>query len=190
MPCFDTIAFKALIQPGFDKIMKLKGVKKYPVHWQHDRDFDGGHDFYTMVYGVSKGGKKTWFEGLTTGTHYIIPSQYKEEAEALYRQLDSLTYDYVNKHPEQPYTYNYTTGYDIDKEFHINPYFWGYHHKNAVVYKLYCELGTDGNYHILSLDNKGQGWVPKEWKILKSYINGKKVYIKGMEPKKEKKDKK
>ena len=187
MLCFDTVAFKALIQPGFDKIMKLKGVKKYPVHWQHDRDFDGGRDFQSTVSGVSKDGKRTWFEGLTTGTHYIIPSKYKIEAETLYQHLDSLTYDYVNKHPEQPYTYKYTTGYDIYDGDFINPYFYGYHYINDVVYKLYCVLDEDGNYHILSLNNKGQGWVPKQWKILKSYINGEKVYIKGMEPKEDKK---
>jgi hypothetical protein len=45
-------------------------------------------------------------------------------------------------------------------------------------------------FYILSLIVKGDSWIPDEWKSLKSYINGEKVYIKGMEPKKEKDKKK
>jgi hypothetical protein len=33
--------------------------------------------------------------------------------------------------------------------------------------------------HILSISNKGEGWMPTEWQKLKSWINGKKVYLKG-----------
>lgn len=45
----------------------------------------------------------------------------------------------------------------------------------------------DGLYHILTLNSKGVHWVPRDWASLKSYINGEKVYIKGMEPKETKK---
>ena len=43
----------------------------------------------------------------------------------------------------------------------------------------------DGNYHILTLNNMGELWVPRDWQRLKSYINGERVYLKGMEPKKD-----
>ena len=39
-------------------------------------------------------------------------------------------------------------------------------------------------YYFLFCDTKGALWVPRESLILKSFINGKKEYVKGMKPKK------
>jgi hypothetical protein len=35
--------------------------------------------------------------------------------------------------------------------------------------------------HILSITSKGEGWMPVEWEKLKSWINGKKEYLEGIE---------
>ena len=57
--------------------------------------------------------------------------------------------------------------------------------------EIYVKLGIDNyNYflhfyqmedglHILSITSTGEGWMPKEWHKLKSWINGKKEYLKG-----------
>ena len=160
------------------KFKKLKGTKTYPVHWQHDDGFEPGHDFFSYGY--------VHF-GLCTGTHYIIPSEHENEVEVLYRQLDSLVYNYVNVlHPEQNYEYTFTTHFphlvheDIVKGRSSK--------ENEEEYYLCCVREKDDNYHIFTLRSRGTRWIPYDWTSLKSYINGKKVYIKGMEPKKEKEE--
>ena len=177
---FDTIAFSAYIQPIMKKFKKLKGTKTYPVHWQHDDGFEPGHDFFRYGY--------VHF-GLCTGTHYIIPSEHENEVEALYHQLDSLVYNYVSVlHPEQYYQYTFTTHFphlvheDIVKGRSSK--------EKEEEYYLCCVREKDGNYHIFTLNSRGTLWIPYDWEKLKSYINGKKVYIKCMEPKEDKEDKK
>ena len=59
----------------------------------------------------------------------------------------------------------------------------GENNKGEDSYYLSCKF-EDNGYHIFSYTVKGVGWVPREWKSLKSYINGEKVYIKGKEPNK------
>ena len=130
MQPFDTVAFNSHIQPVLKRVKKLKGAKAYPVYWRHDEGFKKKDDFVSITTRQSEysDNKHT---GLTTGIHYFIPSQYKTETEAIYQQLDSLAYDYVNSHPRQPYSYNYTQrfpylnlkdiitvhSYNDDKEF-------------------------------------------------------------------------
>ena len=99
----------------------------------------------------------------------------KEEAEALYKQLVSLAYDYINAHPEQPYRYRFTSRFSyinlVDVVEGVN------YGDDDEAYFLSCMFDEDG-YHILSLRNKGDRWIPKDWPKLKSYINGEKVYLK------------
>ena len=50
---------------------------------------------------------------------------------------------------------------------------------------------SDDNYYDLKgckvnpSTMKGELWIPRDWQRLKSYINGERVYLKGMEPKKD-----
>ena len=191
MKPFDGEAFCTHIQPVLKKLMKLKGAKSYPVHWQHDEGFEKESDFFTTPrYGRNQHEFET-HPGLTTGTHYIIPSEHEATVKILYKQLDSLAYDYLTKHPEQPYSYNFTKDIIESDESHSH---YGLPH--MVEGKIYngsdefyfcCKREEDGLYHILTLNSKGVFWTPSDWASLKSYINGEKVYLKGMEPKEDKK---
>ncbi|MBO4549700.1 MAG: hypothetical protein J5733_03125, partial [Bacteroidaceae bacterium] len=173
------------------QFIKLKGTKAYPVHWQHDENFEKKEDFLLIpLYGRNQHEFET-HPGLTTGTHYIIPFEHEATAKALYKKLDSLAYDYLNKHPEQPYSYEFTSGFKESGGSHA---YYGLPHivkgdiyKGSDEFYFCCKREQDGYYHILTLNSKGVYWVPKDWASLKSYINGEKVYIKGMEPKKDKK---
>lgn len=175
---FDTIAFSAHIRPVLKKFKKLKGAKTYPVYWRHDEGFDddikgdGG-----LVLKIKRFGAPSF--GLTTGTHYFIPSRHQAEAEALYRQLDSLAYNYVTNHPEQVYKYTFTSRFPY---LNMRNIVEGTNFKDDNEYYLSCMRDRDNNYHILTLNNKGNLWVPKDWEKLKSYINGEKVNLKGMKP--------
>ena len=185
MQPFDIAALEALLLPELKPIMKLKGTKTYPVHWQHDEGFDdevsenGGLQQKTTTWGDSH-------TGLTTGTHYFIPKKYETEANALYQRLDSLAYGYISAHPEQPYVYLFTAAH-----FPINlrDVVYGVKYKGSDEYDLSFMVTQDG-FHILTITSKGERWIPREWWKLKSYINGEIVYIKGMEPKEDKKEKK
>lgn len=177
MQPFDTVAFNSHIQPVLKQLKELKGAKAYPVYWRHDEGFKNDEDFiFWTEYSDNK------HTGLTTGTHYLIPSQHKDEAEAIYRQLDSLAYDYVDSHPKQPYSYNYTQRFPY---LNLKNIVKGHSFKDDKEFYLSCMCDEDGNYHILTLNNKGELWVPRDWQRLKSYINGERVYLKGMEPKKD-----
>ena len=70
---------------------------------------------------------------------------------------------------------------------HIGNLIGGNIYKGSDEFYLCCKREQDGNYHILTLNSKGVYWVPVDYAILKSYINGEKVYLKGMEPKEDKK---
>ena len=181
MQPFDTVAFNSRIQPVLKQLKKLKGAKTYPVYWRHDEGFKNDDDFVRLISFQSENSDNK-HTGLTTGIHYFIPSQHKDEAEAIYRQLDSLAYDYVNNHPNQFYSYNYTRRFPY---LNIKDIVTGHNFKEDKEYYLSSMCDRDGNYHILTLNNKGELWIPRDWQKLKSYINGKRVYIKGMEPKKD-----
>ena len=178
MKPFDVKAFEAQIAPALKSFMKLKGAKTYPVHWQHDEGFeddvkkDGG-----LIQKVKSAGSAS--SGLTQGTHYFIPAKYREEADTLYKQLVSLAYNYVNSHPEQFYEYLFTSRFSLHNFITVVESH-SYHEDN----NYYLGQTADENgFHLFLLTNKGDLWVPRDFQKLKSYINGKVTYLKGMEPK-------
>ena len=183
MKSFDIEAFRALIQPVIKPLLSLKGAKTYPVYWRHDVGYEEEFDKGGLTFKTTSYGKNATGQGLTTGTVYFIPAQYEAEAEALYKQLDSLTYAYVNQHPEQPYIYNYSKGYS---RYNLEEIVEGvkYHDDDNYSLRSYC---SDDGFFILSLTTKGDIWIPSDWPKLKSWINGEKVYLKGMKPKDKKK---
>ena len=63
---------------------------------------------------------------------------------------------------------------------------YGVKYKGSDEYDLSFMVTQEG-FHILTLTSKGERWIPREWWKLKSYINGEKIYLKGMEPKEVKK---
>jgi hypothetical protein len=86
-----------------------------------------------------------------------------------------MAYDYLNNHPEQPYRYKFTSRFSyINLEDVVEGINYG---ADDDEYFLSCMRDDDG-FHILSLRNKGDRWIPKDWQNLKSYINGEKVCLK------------
>lgn len=167
---FDHVAFEQLIQPVLKQAMKLKGAKEYPVYWRHDKGFDdnvAGGGLLLKEIGLNS-------EGLTTGIDYVIPLRYGDAAHALLRELDSLSYGYVDAHPEQRYRYNFPSRFFPDPEQTIVR---GYVLEHNTDYILMYGFEPDG-LHILSLCTDGNLWIPLDWYKLKSYINGEKVYRK------------
>lgn len=173
MKSFDVEAFEAHIAPVLKAFKKLKGAKVYPVYWRHDEGFRKMDDFIFHISRLSaySDNKHT---GLTTGTHYFIPAEHREEADALYKQLAKLALDYVSQHPEQPYEYRFSSRFPY---LNITELVEGSGWKSDTDYSLRCMRDDDG-YHILCLNTQGELWIPRDWPKLKSYINGEMVYRK------------
>ena len=179
---FDIAAFEAHIQPALEPLMKLQGAKVYPVYWQHDKGYEdevGSHG--SLLYGQRL--YELWPAGVTTGTYYFIPAQHK--AEAIVERLDSLAYDYVNHHPEQPYTYDHIPiilrldnrfgSVFPDVFYHVNDIVGSDSDDldvNSTKYNLRCYQDEDG-LHILSLTTKGLLWIPKGFQKMERWVNGK-----------------
>lgn len=179
MKPFDIAAFEAHIQPAFASLKKLKGAYSCPIYWRHDEGFDDDVNHGLHVTFFYNGNKQP---GLATGTRYFIPAQYKAEANALFRQLDALAYEYVSRHRDQVYEYRNKPEdpyYNIQETF-SGEMVWTHGHQGSDNYALIYRREADG-LHILSLTSKGEAWMPKEWAKLKSYTNGKKVYLKATE---------
>ena len=180
---FDAPAFEKHIQPAFAVLKSLKGAATYPVYWRHDKEYKdslASREIYVRL-----GLDNDNHAGLVTGSHYFIPAQYKAETNAVYRQLDSLTFDYLNRYPEQLHHYNTSSRLPYDTATNspqniptsnLQGHAFGYDIDNYDYY-FFFYLMEDG-LHILSITSTGEGWMPKEWQKLKSWINGKKVYLK------------
>lgn len=180
---FDAEDFQQLINPLFQAALKEKGVKSYPVYWRHDEGYQdgvgtGGLQFKTTWY--SDDGEENKHTGLTTGTHYLIPKEQEALALELLHRLDSISFAYVNAHPEQLYSYGRYDRYYTGS--------WGtlvsgtVHRRNkGRDYDLNCFLDEEG-FHIVSITTYGELWVPRDWPKLKSWINGEKNYFKGVKP--------
>ena len=180
---FDIAAFEAHIQPALEPLMKLQGAKSYPVYWQHDKGYeDEVGSRGNLLYGVRV--YNIWPAGLTTGTYYFIPAQH--QAKPIFDRLDSLAYDYVNRHPEQPYAYHHIPIIIRINNRYGSFYADVFYHTNDIVeseddccddtnstkYNLRCYQDDDG-LHILSLTTKGILWIPKGFQKMKRWVNGK-----------------
>ena len=185
MQPFDHAAFEALIAPALKAAKKLKGAKAYPVYWRHDEGFNDdvgpNGNLVGKTVRQSDYGPNIHY-GLTTGTLYFIPIQHEAEAKALYRQIDSLTHSYVDSHPEQYYTYTFSSDFRYGN---LRDMVLGQDFKDDSNYSLKA-LADDTGFYILSINTKGELWIPRAWPRLKSYINGEMVYLKGMKPKEKK----
>lgn len=181
MQPFDHTAFETLIAPTLKAVKKLKGVKVHPVYWRHDEGFDDeiGPEGNLTSKTVRQSDHTSKHYGLTTGTLYIIPRQHEAEAKALYQQLDSLAHNYVDRHPEQYYTYTFSSDFPY---WNLRDMVRGLDLEGDSYYDLMTYATSDG-FYILSINTKGELWIPRDWPRLKSYINGEMVYLKGMKPK-------
>ena len=175
---FNGEEFLRQIQPLLDNALKQKDVMKYPIHWQHDEGYEATED--KLMY------KEAWFDdnqeenkhtGLATGMHYVFPKEQEDLAMDVLHQVDSIARAYVNAHPEQLYSYTHYERYYTGS--------WGtllsgtvHRHTKEHSYELKCFLEEDGSRHLVFFTTIGDLWVPKDWKELKSWINGKREFLK------------
>ena len=157
-----------------ERILKQKGVERYPLHLSHDSTCTIGTQNEEMILSAeSKSPRQPKSE--TKGTIYTIRSAAL--ADSILHQLVAATWQYLDAHPTVCYG-----------DFRAESRF-----QNRTLTTLFCSEQltrqyeeirvlihclTDTEYNILVLHTTGDLWLPKEWAILKSWENGKATYNK------------
>ncbi len=176
---------------SFDSLLskETKTVKAYPVKYKFDNPKDSVSNAslqssYITRKIMSDTDNTTYYHSFlfnrddigtseSTGTLYIIS---KEDAKEAYHTLFKKAKSYVNSHPEECCEIEYSnrhfsfSGLRSTTKYRVN-------HIALSDYVL-AEMSKDGTLYILRLNVTGDYWIPKNWKQIKSAINGKVTLIK------------
>lgn len=174
-------------QPYLDMItsfLKQKKIKSWDFKWAQSEDYDiDSNRSREFKYGnrMGYGGPKNY--GQTLGSIYFIPREKIELAEEIFTKIDSLTLNYTDIHPEQRFRYTYNVKENImqytDTERNdILEMFEGTTGKDYFSIRVHFGITPQG-YYVVITDSEKNFCIPKEWAILKSFVDGKKEYIKG-----------
>ena len=173
---FDKEPYLETITP----LLKQKGIKSWNFKWAQsdDYDIDAHHD---KEFDSAESLHLPKNAGQAIGTMFFIPREQKELAESLFTSIDSTTLRYTEIHPEQMFRYSYNvkeqvTQYTESKN--ITELFEGHTGKGYVSTRVLFGITPKG-YYVAIADVENNFCIPKEWYMLKSFIDGKKEYIKG-----------
>ncbi len=183
---FDKESYLETITP----LLKQKDIKSWKFKWAQSADYDidsHWHDKYLSTMKVSRTTPdgRISNEGQLSGTMYFIPREKVEMAELLLAAIDSITLRYTEIHPEQMFKYYYNSKESVMQfggSSHLWELFEGHTGKSHVATHIYFGVSPQG-YYVAVADTENTYCIPKEWYMLKSFVDGKKEYVKGMKPK-------
>ena len=172
---FDKEPYLEIITP----LLKQKGIKSWNFKWAQsdDYDIDAHHD---KEFDSAERPHLPKNAGQAIGTMYFIPREQKELAEALFTAIDSTTLRYTEIHPEQMFRYSYNVKEQVmqyTESNNITGFFEGHTGKGNVSTRVLFGI-THKGYYVAIADVENNFCIPKEWYKLKSFIDGKKEYIK------------
>ena len=173
-------------QPYLDLItsfLKQKKIKSWDFKWVTSEDYlmdsNNRKEFRFIIDSRHENGQ-------TLGTMYFIPREKIKLADEIFTAIDSLTLNYTDIHPEQRFRYTYNVKDELMRCTDTNAHdlFWlfeGTTGFNDLFNKsIYVFWGiTPQGYYIAITDSENYFCIPKEWYCLKSFVDGKKEYIKG-----------
>ena len=175
---FDKEPYLETIKP----LLKQKGIKSWNFKWAQSDDYDIDSNRYQEFESserVGSFGPKN--AGQTLGTMYFIPREQKELAEVIFTSIDSTTLHYTEIHPEQMFRYIYRVKEEVmqySESSNISTLFEGTTGKGNVSTRVFFGITPKG-FYVAIADVENNFCIPKEWYKLKSFIDGKKEYIKG-----------
>ena len=177
---FDVKAYDSVITSSFQQLIDKKIAQKTPVFWRIN-DYipkEGEILIDKNVYDVISHDKP--LQGTIQGTHYFISAKYKEDGKRQLQLIDSLTLDYIDKHPNQTYYYgpDFPFSTPIRHTCFIANYENGFNFNNSGSYTCLLYEDKDG-MHVFSISNEYKDlWFPREFTKLERWENGKGKYIK------------
>ena len=171
-------------QPYLDRItpvLKRKDIKSWSFKWAQsdDYDIDAHHD--KEIYSATRVHLPK-NAGQMIGTMYFIPREKTRLAEEIFTAIDSITLNYTDIHPEQMFMYIYNVKKEVmqyTESSNISTVFEGTTGKGHVSTCVLFGITPKG-YYVAIADCENNACIPKEWSTLKSFVNGKKEYIKGV----------
>lgn len=168
------------------QILKQKDIQSWDFKWTHGADYDLQSNWKKEFAGgvlVGDFGPKN--AGQTVGTMYFIPREKTELVEVIFTAVDSVTLNYTDLHPEQMFRYSYHVKEDImqyTESSHVATLFEATTGKGHVSTRVLFGITPQG-YYVIIADVENNFCIPKDWSVLKSFDNGKKIYLKGVKPK-------
>lgn len=161
-------------------LFKQQGIKPRQAYWRHDKEYsdstwrkNNDNLFTSSIHGRSN-------EGKTEATIYTIPLDQEPLALRLFAAFDSLIIQYTN-YP-QDYQYRYNCNMEINDKYHnclLSSFKLG---ETEAEYNFFDVCQDEFGYHFVIAKTRGAEWIPRNWPSIKSLINGKKTYFKGMKP--------
>lgn len=164
-------------------ILQNDSIERHEIYIRHDRSYTAQTE--ELEYRQGAANLPLWFDTESRGTLYTIPS--KEMADKVFLQLGKVITQYFKENPwvihigRNPFprtyehekwsmtlvysdVYDYTLENDTPHEYNI----------------LFYPPGNnyDGVCRLLVVESNGHLWLPKGWRTMKSWVNGKAVYYK------------
>lgn len=161
-------------------LFKQYDIKPRQAYWRHDKEYsdstwrkNNDNLFTSSIHGRSN-------EGKTEATIYTVPLDQEPLALRLFAAFDSLIIQYTN-YP-QDYQYRYNCNMEINDKYHnclLSSFKLG---ETEAEYNFFDVCQDEFGYHFVIAKTRGAEWIPRNWPSIKSLINGKKTYFKGMKP--------
>ena len=175
----DVAEMSRLIAP----LLENDSIERHDLYIRHDQTYPTKVDELEYIGHATN--SRLWFDTETKGTLYTIPT--KEMGDRIYHQLGKVIAQYYKDHPYDIHfglsvipptydqwkwevnlvfsqVYDYTKREDTPHEYRITFYPPG--------------NKWDGVCRILVEETDGYLWLPKGWRNMKSWINGKVIYYK------------
>lgn len=175
----DVAEMSRLIAP----LLENDSIERHDLYIRHDQTYPTKVDELEYIGHATN--SRLWFDTETKGTLYTIPT--KEMGDRIYHQLGKVIAQYYKDHPYDIHfglsvipptydqwkwevnlvrsqVYDYTKREDTPHEYRITFYPPG--------------NKWDGVCRILVEETDGYLWLPKGWRNMKSWINGKAIYYK------------
>ncbi|SNU04162.1 hypothetical protein SAMN06298211_10673 [Prevotellaceae bacterium MN60] len=176
---FDWAQYMQTITP----LLNQQGVIQHKFHWLLDSFVENADKEYLYFHVISNGDGSYDLRGETYGTMYFIPRNQKILADSILKSVDFATQTYIYQHPEQLYEYRFNPHFQTitPPQEYQNHELLATRDKRENPYNHHLIVCSDiRGYYFLVCETKGAMGFPREWGVLKSFVNGKKEYIKGV----------
>ena len=159
-------------------LFKQKKIKPRAAQWQHDKAYSdsihavNSEDFESRTVIGGNG-----LEGITNTQIYTVPLEQEDMARQLFGEISKMALQFTEGNLDVYYRYNYLT---FDESY------WGAiltcYYDETTSYSINMRRNESG-FHFVIARTKGMEWFPAGWPSIKTFVNGKVSYFKGMEPK-------
>lgn len=202
---FDIDGFETYLKKTLAPILKMRGTKQYPIHWEYDKDYPIREKnketyLYWNVEGPSRIRTKhgdEWVEelvggcpeqGTIIGTDYFIPKSLIDSTFAFLRGIETEIVAYLEQHLDQRFTHRSQHGFS---EGPNGIPIWDFSPLHEFVSSEYDMMSSEGTAYILFAYTNDEGvhllslrypehalWIPKGFEKMKRWVNGKATYRK------------